>query len=148
MTASIPSFFPPDTPSVPSPTNVQLRFINASAVLITWAHPLDPSPLSPIQYLIQVSHDGDPYQNSSDLLNVTEFVYSGMKYSAYYQFKVIAYRGGMASSPTETNYFLNGITGVWVLNVLCHALVAACGLVVKALDCGLRGHRFKSHSCY
>ena len=108
----------PDTPSVPSPTNVQLRFINASAVLITWAYPPDPSLLSPAQFLVQVSHDGDPYQNSSDLLNVTEFVYLGMKYSAYYQFKVIAYQEGVASSPTETNYFLNGITGMLTLSFL------------------------------
>ena len=98
---------PIDDPLVPSPENVQLAFMSISSVLITWTYPASDH----AHFVVQMSYDGDPYKNISGLLNSTQFVYSGMKYSAYYQFKVIAYVGGVASTPTETNYFINGITG-------------------------------------
>ncbi len=102
--------YPPpldDVPNIPSPSNVQLSFLNISSVLISWSYP----GADRAYFVVQRSYDGDAYKNVSGPLTATQFVYSGMKFSAYYQFRVIAYVGGEASPPTETGYFVNGITG-------------------------------------
>ncbi len=96
-----------DVPNIPSPSNVQLSFLNISSVLISWSYP----GADRAYFVVQRSYDGDAYKNVSGPLTATQFVYSGMKFSAYYQFRVIAYVGGEASPPTETGYFVNGITG-------------------------------------
>jgi len=91
------------------PTDVQLQFIDISSVLISWSYPISDHRAL---FLVQASHDGGPYQNISQPINTTQFVYSDMLYSAYYQFRVVAIVGGQQSSPTQTNYFVNGITGM------------------------------------
>lgn len=65
----------------------------------------------PIRFKVQVSHDGDPYEDVSELLEDMEFVFGGMLFSGYYQFQVVAYFEGVASEPVETDYFINGVTG-------------------------------------
>ncbi len=58
-----------------------------------------------------VSHDGDPYEDASGLLDETEYVFGELAFSGYYQFQLVAYFEGVASQPVETDYFVNGITG-------------------------------------
>ena len=104
-------FQPPPSPDkvpISSPSNVHLSFLNVSSVLITWSYPGDGDQ---VHFIVQRSYDGDAYKNASGTLNVTQFVYTGMKFSAYYQFQVIACVGSEVSPPTETDYFINGITG-------------------------------------
>ena len=74
-----------------------------------------------------MSHDGNPYEDvdASRLLEDQEFVFSDMLFSGYYQFRVMAYFEGVASEPVETDYFVNGVTGIipmyseWMLCLLC-----------------------------
>ena len=101
----------PPVPAIPPPSSVKLEFINISAVLVSWSYPFEDVP-PPIQFLLQCSKDGRPYQNVTKLMNSTQFVFGHMLLSAYYQFRVTAYRRGVASHPSQPSYsFLNGITG-------------------------------------
>jgi len=96
--------------SIPSPSSVKLEFVNISAVQISWSYPFEDVP-APVQFILQCSKDGQPYRDASDLLNSTQVVYGHMLLSAYYQFRVVAYHGGVASEPSQPSYsFLNGIT--------------------------------------
>lgn len=95
---------------LPCPGDVKLQFVNISSVLITWSYHFEN--VSPqVQFVVQCSHNGESYINCSTLLNNTCFVYGGMKFAGYYQFRVIAYCLGMTSKPKGTYYFVNGITG-------------------------------------
>ena len=103
--------YAPPVPAIPPPSSVKLEFINISAVLVSWSYPFEDVP-PPIQFLLQCSKDGRPYQNVTTLMNDTQFVFGPMLLSAYYQFRVRAYRRGVASEPSQPSYsFLNGITG-------------------------------------
>ena len=103
--------YAPPVPAIPPPSSVKLEFINISAVLVSWSYPFEDVP-PPIQFLLQCSKDGRPYQNVTKLMNDTQFVFGHMLLSAYYQFRVRAYRRGVASEPSQPSYsFLNGITG-------------------------------------
>ena len=103
---------------MPSPTSVQLFFINISAVLITWQYPSggggggggggDPLP---ILFRVRVSHDGEAYVDASGLLEDRQYVYADMAFAGYYQFQLLAQFEGVSSPPVETDYFVNGITG-------------------------------------
>ncbi len=95
------------TDDVTSPSEVELSFLNISSVLITWTYPL----VDHTHFIVQRSRDGDAYQNISSIINSTHYVSIGMKFAAYYQFRIIAIVKGVASPPTETNFFINGITG-------------------------------------
>ncbi len=95
---------------VPPPINIQMLFINISSVRLFWDYPSSDDPL-PIKFMVQVSHDGEPYVDASGLLTEAWFVYGSMVVSGYYQFQVLAYFGDIASEATATDYFVNGITG-------------------------------------
>ena len=101
----------PPVPAIPPPSSVELEFINISAVLVSWSYPFQDVP-PPIQFLLQCSKDGGPYQNVTKLMNSTQWVFGHMLLSAYYQFRVRAFHRGVASEPSQPSYsFLNGITG-------------------------------------
>lgn len=105
---------------VRTPTNVQLQFINISAVFITWSYPdEDQHELNPVQFLVQYSHDGDPYVNATLLTGKRNFVFKGMLYGGYYQFQVQTILDGTASEPATTDYFISGITGKTGWKELC-----------------------------
>lgn len=95
---------------IPPPTNIQLFFINISAVHITWEYPSGDDPL-PILFQLRVSQDGSTFVDASDLISKRLFVYNGMLHSSYYQFQVLAYFEDVVSLPAETESFENGITG-------------------------------------
>ena len=67
----------------------------------------------PVEFLVQVSRDDNPYLNISGLSAALEFVYNEMVFGAYYHFQVLASVGGVVSEPVESDYFINGVTGVY-----------------------------------
>ena len=97
---------------VPPPSSMRLLFINVSAVQIFWDYPKGDDPL-PIMFLVQVSHDGQPYQNVSGMISAAVFIYNRMLFGAYYQFQVLAVFEGVVSAPAVSDYFINGVTGIW-----------------------------------
>lgn len=96
--------------SVPPPSFLKLLFINISAVRLSWNYPSNGDSL-PIHFVVQMSHDGNPYMNISNLISEFTFVYNGMLFAAYYQFQVLACFEGVVSKPTKSDYFINGVTG-------------------------------------
>lgn len=112
---------------IPSPSFLQLLFINISAVRLSWDYPRCDDPL-PVKFVVQVSHDGDPYRNASGLISEVVFVYNGMLFAAYYQFQVLAIFDGVVSEPTNSDYFINGVTGKGWLNS------KACVYVISVLS--------------
>ena len=91
--------------------DVLLQFINISAVLISWNYP-DEDQSNPVYFLVQYSHDGDPYVNAAaQPMRERSYVFSGMLYGGYYQFQVVAIQGRTTSQPATTDYFITGITG-------------------------------------
>ena len=93
------------------PTNLQVLIINISSLRLLWDYPTTDQST---QFLVQaLSQDfNNSYQNISGLLNSTHFTYNGTRIGSYYIFQVIAYQGGVASSPSHpTRIFENGSTG-------------------------------------
>ena len=106
------------TEDVPSPSEVQLLFINISSVLITWSYPTTEH----AHFLVQRSYDGDSYRNDSSLIYKTHYTSTGLKFGAYYEYRVIALLEGVASPPTENNFFINGVTGkIFKVHVYIHS---------------------------
>lgn len=114
---------PPVPTVVHSPANVNLEFINMSAVLITWSYPAKDHSHPPVHFLVRYSHDGDPYVDTARPTRLRSYVFNGMLYGGYYQFQVVAIEGMTYSEPATTDYFINGITGKTTLWMGSHVRV-------------------------
>lgn len=99
---------------IATPSTPETLHINMSSVNITWTYsdaPTDP----PTQFIVQIrsqSFGDNKFHNLTTPLSKLYYVYTGLVYGVFYQFRVIAVRNGSFSEPSPSSFiFDNGMTG-------------------------------------
>ena len=114
-------------PTVSPPHKPVTFHINVTSINITWSYiPTDP----PTHFIVQIlssSYNDTKFHNLTNTLlsGTTHYVYTGLTYGVFYQFRVVAYRDGHLSDPSEPSpIFDNGLTGMAGLTRLSSFIVA------------------------
>ena len=99
---------PPITPP-PIPT---VQHINITSVNITWSYTTTTPPTQFIVQILSSSYNDTKFHNLTKPISETHYVYTDLEYSIFYQFRIVAYREGTLSEPSEpSSIFDNGMTG-------------------------------------
>ena len=103
-----------------------------------------------VQFLVQCDRDGIGFANASDLLNMTTYTFDLLCQTTTYQFRVLAYRGGVFSKPSPPTYlFLNGVTGTHFMAVrLCMVRASPRKRMVVGLSTTRGSYFFFENNCF